>query len=316
MKAIVNKYHKLRTLFTMGISGDEYKYVLDSESDADTPIDELARIYANAAVLNDTFNNIDSSDYDACQNLLHDCLAHREQTLAWYGSRLGVKAGPFECEKGDILCTGLPSTDELFGPPYRFLSLDIARAHFVFWSAMLTIQPFIYHVKAMIRAQTDMGSPIEPSQDDDYLIAGWFADQVVRTMPFCVQDKYKLSGAHILIFLTGQIAKIYNDLGYARKMAWCLEAYGLLANLGFNAGNHLKELVWEQWGNAHKSDLNTSVKEESRRSVRGHGVPALQIAQCSLDLQSLKTLAIPDIIFLPAPEPTSLDIPEITGPCQ
>ncbi|KAJ5100123.1 hypothetical protein N7532_007124 [Penicillium argentinense] len=103
------------------------------------PVVDLLNIFAGFAPLATAIAKVDSPNHNACQALLDKCLAHKKKLMAWF--RGNIHGGAFPCSPGEVLRSSLPVADHLFGKPYCFPSLDIARLHIMFWTLSSIVHP-------------------------------------------------------------------------------------------------------------------------------------------------------------------------------
>lgn len=186
--------------------------------------------------------SINSADQASCQKLVQDCLAHRQLLLSWYAREVGHIGGlPFI----GTSITKLPPTDDLFGPPYRFSSLDGARLTVTYWAALSILQAIIGQATCYL--QNPSPSPIDIINNDDYQLSKFYADEISRAMPYCVQDDNRAWGNNISIFALSQIGKVYLEFRCHEEFMWSQEVFELMASRGSDFPRHVAELLLLGW---------------------------------------------------------------------
>ncbi|KAJ5669055.1 hypothetical protein N7462_010125 [Penicillium macrosclerotiorum] len=252
VNAIYHEYQKLRIVFSakgINMSQEDYEYV--TQPSEGNPVVELLSLFAGFAPLAVAINKADPADHEGCKSLLQKCLGHKKKLLAWSSENL--QTGPVSCARGEVLCSQLPPADHMFGAPYRFLSLDNARLHTMFWTLASIIHPLISQIRSLVKAyETSEYIPSSPIaggmlDDEDYLLSGFYADQIGRAIPYCVQDKMKSWGVHTVIFSLCQLCKIAVDRGSMEQFDWCQRAFKLMADRGFDSAARLSEVFWGMW---------------------------------------------------------------------
>lgn len=244
---------------TDGISPKQYNYIMLSNEDS--PLDELLRLSASSAMLSSALGEADPFKHDSCQSLLENCIVHRETVLAWYKRRQ-----PDIGEIEGLLFSQLPPTDGLFGPAYQFPSLHSSRLHLLFFNAMRLLHPLISQAKSLILSHI----PADPLEDIDLLIESYYADQIARSIPFCLRAENRACFAHISVFLLGQISQTYTKMRSSDKFTWCQCVLDIIADLGFNFASHRKAMMLEEWAQA---GLSRSISHTGSRSQIKGGMP-------------------------------------------
>lgn len=259
----------------------------------------MVKLYADSAIIAQAANSIDPHDYKACQLLLHHSLAHEHNIIAWYQKiQEQIGGAPWECAEGESLCSKLAHKDDLFGTSYRFTSLENARMHILSWNLLRDLQPYISKARSLVGFYTHGNLSKDQINRESQLLAGYYADQMARSVLYCVQDDFKSCGIQCLIFCLCQAAKTWIDVRRADKIAWCQEIFDFVAGLGFDYANRLKETMMSQWIQGEKpSSGGTPIKDEFERvgDVR--------------DMTGVGLSALPGMLG----KPSMFDVPELSS---
>ncbi|OOQ84489.1 hypothetical protein PEBR_30282 [Penicillium brasilianum] len=254
--ALIKRFAKLLMVLiisSLNVSGEEYKQIV--QSCGETPLDGLVKLYADSAIIAQAADFISPLDYRACQLLLHHSLAHENNIIAWYEQiKDEIGGAPQECAEDELLCSGLARDDDLFGTPYRFASLENARIHILVWNLLRDLQPYIYKARMLVKSFIQDSLPKNQLQSENQQLAIYYADQMARSVLYCVQDDFKSCGVQCLIFCLCQTAKTWIDVKKADKITWCQEIFDFAAGLGFDYANRLKETMMSQWIQAEQTD--------------------------------------------------------------
>ncbi|KAJ5662116.1 uncharacterized protein N7477_009732 [Penicillium maclennaniae] len=213
------------------------------------PVDELLNLMSDIAPLIAMIDAENDSKYHGSdgQEPLIACLAHRTKFLSWYTTRVNdIGGGPIHCSSSDLV-TKLPKTDHLFGPPYRFSSPDNARMHVLFWAALSILQALIGQ------------SQSSPNAAGEYVLSEFYADEIARALPFCLQDSMKAWGGHVTVFGVSQISKVYLDFKRRDKFFWSLYAYTVQKDMGSDFSGHLANFLEQSWYMKEKEDFVSSL---------------------------------------------------------
>jgi hypothetical protein len=214
-------------------------------------VDGLLLLMSDMSPLITAVNTADVFDNEACQQILYDCLAHREKIIAWYSrEEKNIGGRPSVCAPGELFSTRLLPATHLFGPSYDFSSLDNARIHTTFWAALSILQALIgqIYVYAYATAAGDILT------NKEYLLSEYYADEISRALPYCLQDSMKAWGISITIFGVGQIAKVYMELRRKEKFMWSQQVLRVMGELGPDLPLRMGELLQYGWILGEKSD--------------------------------------------------------------
>lgn len=222
------------------------------------PVDELLNLMSEIAPLAAMMETDNDSEYcgSHTQEPLVACLMQRTKLLSWYMRRVEeIGGGPIPCSSSD-LATRLPNADHLFGPPYRFSSPDNARMHVLFWTALSILQALIGQAQ------------LSPPAAREYLLSEFYADEISRALPFCLQDSMKAWGGHVTVFGVGQISKVYLDFKRRDKFFWSLYAYSVQKDMGSDFSGHLENFLQHLWYMKEQEDsaCSSSPLEENTDS--------------------------------------------------
>ncbi|KAJ5682701.1 hypothetical protein N7462_005866 [Penicillium macrosclerotiorum] len=254
--SIYHEHQKLVIVYsTKGIemSKQDYDYIMEPFDGKRTPLLDLLALFAGFTPLAAAIHVLDPSNRDAFEKVLQKCVGHQQKIIEWYSKVQIVR--PFSCSPDDVLCERL-STDHVLGPALRFISLDNARLHMMFWTLLCIIHPIISRVRILARAKdnqsalraTSVDDPILNQLDDeDQHLSFFYANQIGRSIPYCVQDTMKCGGFHTVIFSLCQMCKVSVDHGDRERFDWCQRAFGIVAERGFDFSARLQGFFHWQW---------------------------------------------------------------------
>jgi hypothetical protein len=266
----------------------------------ESPFDGLVKLYADSAIIAQAANSINPLDYRACRLLLHHSIAHEKNIAAWYEQiKQEIGGAPWECAQGELLCSGLGRSDDLFGIPFRFSSLENARIHILVWNLLRDLQPYIYTARSLVRSFTDDSLPKVELRCENQQLAGYYADQMARSVLYCLQDEFKSCGVQCLIFCVCQAAKTWIGIRSAEKIAWSREVFDFVSGLGFDYASRLKETLMSQWTQGEKSSSDLTPSKEPPEHI-GEARDIAGISELS---------ALPGMLG----KPSMLDVPELSS---
>jgi hypothetical protein len=248
------------------LSDEEYKYC--REPSKGRPLVELINIFAEFTPLSAGIESMDPANRDACQELLVACVAQKNSFLQWYALRKEAIGGdPLE-SSDDFCCIDIHPVNTTFGRAYSFVFLDNALLHVLYWTAMAIVSAMVSRVQTLVKSHENEAGPVgDHTADEEYLKMQAYADQIVRSVPFFVQEKNKLLGPHMVMFGVAAACKAYINLGIFEKFDWCQKTLGSFADRGFEACQHYREYAWNYW-NATTSSAADSFLPISVRGKR------------------------------------------------
>lgn len=244
---------------TDGISPEQHNEIMCS-SETSSPLDDLLRFSASSAMLFNVLHTTPST-HDSCSSLLESCIKQRESMRTWYIWRQADIGEVFPCNADEETSNrDLPPTDDLFGPASQFVSLDSARIHMMFFNAMRLVHILIPQAIALVSSHAQDYVPDE----DNFVLEGYYADQIARSIAFCLRDKNRACLTHLSILLLGQISQTYIKMQSSERIAWCQDLLTIISHLGFSSASHRKTIMLEEW---NRAQMNGSQRRHTSQVV-------------------------------------------------
>lgn len=230
---------------------------LKSSDTAGKPIGGIFEMYGAFKPIIAGFKQLKiSNNSESCQKLLRDCISHKDAMISWFAtekSSLGPDPIPYPNFKSS--CADLPATDEVFGPAYQFLSLQSARIHVLYWTALCLIYSMIYQAKTYAMAVAGRTQAMDPNIDQDYMLSWYYADEACRGIPYCLTNTEQIWGAQGVMFSIAQASQIYSNIRWQEKFMWCQKAFTAIEHLGFGLAVCLRETSLKHWSVSKTSRL-------------------------------------------------------------
>lgn len=235
--------------------GSDFDY-LKQYNDA-RPFDELFEIYVEITSLAAAANSISRLDQD-CERLLRSCRAHQKKALEWYSRNLESIGGrPISCSFNKLkqIKVPLPPAKQLFGSCYKFGSLRQAELHLFFWKAMIIIQLLIYRAQILAlhcpkpdfqRANIE-SIPTDPRTYDECTLAGEYADEMCRAIPYFLQERMGSYGTLKITVNLPYILKPYTHLRCREKFLWIQSICQSVASDGNDLALCHSQVWWKYW---------------------------------------------------------------------
>ncbi|OJJ45127.1 hypothetical protein ASPZODRAFT_27137 [Penicilliopsis zonata CBS 506.65] len=197
---------------------------------------EISRIAA-------AIDTIDVSDQNACQSLLEDSLALEKSHMDLYAQIDGNTGGEAPTYARGELKTGVPATDDLFGPAYRFSSLDDALLHMFFWLSLSFVHPLICQCQVLAKTE----APGNYSQSEALRISTFCVNQAVRCLPYCGQEGMNLWGIYYGVLCAVQVVRVYCHVRDWDRFLWAQDLFAYLKALGFDHAAHVGDIWAAYW---------------------------------------------------------------------
>ncbi|KAJ5734880.1 uncharacterized protein N7483_000005 [Penicillium malachiteum] len=247
------------------------------------PVDELFELYAGISSL---FNKVERTpilNNETAEEMMSACLVQRDKVVKWYLDR-GEILGEFPhcCSPESLPCDGLPKSDKIFGLPYMFSDLDTMCNYVLYWTACLLIELLIYGVSTSIMAlgRGRRQSNFAMRHIEYCLIAEQYADNFVRSLPFCLQTGMNAWGANVIIASMKHVYKPYVALRREEKFQWCQKALQVMSDRGMSLAEVVSNAGQDVWDHYEPPSLIR------KTNVHPQDIAALPIAPNELSPDS------------------------------
>lgn len=194
----------------------------------------------------------DISDHNAYKCLLNDCYALERHHMDFYSQiQRNVDGEPPTYSRGELK-TGIRSTDDLFGPAYRFSSLEDAMLHLFFWVSLSSVYPLIYQCR--IHAMADIPDSFQNDGDETHRLLKFYVNKAARCLPYSGQ-KGMTSFAYYLILCAVQISRVYTHDRDWERFLWAQDIFTFIELSGFEYAARYREIWWDYWFDSQRQDF-------------------------------------------------------------
>ncbi|KAJ5257245.1 hypothetical protein N7478_013349 [Penicillium angulare] len=216
----------------MEMTREEIEFL--QEPGKDTPLDGLLRCFTETTRITCVIEEFDQSNREICQSLLDSCIALEKLHEGLYPKiHQGVHADPPTYQAGD-LDTEFPATDNIFGPAYRFSSLDDARLHMFFWLSLSFFYPVFYKCQILVMESQPGFVPTvlqgKRWQSDEHRLSELYAYKVARSFPYCGQKGMGTCGLYYGLQCTIQISRTCPHVRNWEGFVWATAFLNTLRN--------------------------------------------------------------------------------------
>ncbi|KAJ6016218.1 hypothetical protein N7540_010809 [Penicillium herquei] len=206
---------------------DDMKYVAQAgqPSEDETPIDELYNLLAPVSNLVFESNKIESSDWQAANRILSATLGCREEILSWYARRKDSVGLPFHSSSKSLATEqNQKSSRHLFGTPYSFLSFESAALHVIYWNALILVEELIHTTHTNVSLWSGEKPTDYTEQSIGHEMSEFYADEICRSVPYCLSGASGGWGVGALIGCLSQIVRPYIALRRKEKVRFLSRA--------------------------------------------------------------------------------------------
>ncbi|KAK5798213.1 hypothetical protein VI817_004504 [Penicillium citrinum] len=232
-----------------------------TKSNPESPLDELFEMFTMGQSFAETIEftrtlpmNHPGASPKSCLALLKTIVDFRNKLIAWYTEREEVIGGaPTLCEEKDLKKFNKKLTEiSPFEQFYRFSSMDNARIHLLYWTAMNVAHMLVYRAQMNVvyanasALPTDF-LPVDPSSYEDFVLARYYIDQVCRAIPYCMQPMNRIWGTHVVF---GTIGNVFRSLILSRsreKFLWCQRVLEIAGKLGLEMALYFLGVANREW---------------------------------------------------------------------
>ncbi|KAH8422630.1 uncharacterized protein LDX57_000384 [Aspergillus melleus] len=155
------------------------------------------------------------------------------------------------------------STDIFLGH-VQFPSLACAESQQTYWATLVLLYPLIDQLLGILGQpgdaytlaktcptpsdQTDTATtPGSETAADFTALTEHYADEICRSVLYCIQPDLKTMGAQLMLAPLSQAAQFYNVQEIIPKHQWCQSVFMTLSHLGLGIGPLLKDMVWPKY---------------------------------------------------------------------
>ncbi|KAJ5724337.1 hypothetical protein N7488_002372 [Penicillium malachiteum] len=228
MQQAIYNHQKLALMYSAATESEEFTchYSRLLNTPVVGPIDELFALYAGISSL---FNQVDNTTFlndVAAKDLLAACLVQKDKVSNWYLHQGGILGEyPSCCVPETLPYNALPEMD-----------LDTMCGHFLYWTASLLVELLIHRVSSstMEFCHGQRQNNASMRHIESCLIAEQYADNIVRSLPYCLQTGMNAWRAHVIIACMNHVYKPYALLRRKEKFHWCQKTFQVKSDRGMS----------------------------------------------------------------------------------
>lgn len=222
------------------------------------PLFGMMKLLTDISQVSADIGNTDVSDHEAYESLFNECLTIERDHMELY-SEIGqnIDGEPRTYAHGELK-TGVPPTDHLFGPAYRFSSLEDAMLHLFFWLSLSALYPLIRQCR--IHSTSGINKRSQKDDADDAakthrLMIG-YANKAARCLPYCGQEGMNTFGLYYGLVCTGHLSRIYAHANVKDwpRFLWAQDVFSFMEISGLEYAARFREIWWNYWFTSYGQD--------------------------------------------------------------
>lgn len=218
---------------------------------------ELIQLLTNLTRLAASIDKTDILNRQACQSLLDEFLQHEKRKKDFYAKFNGHPGDPPVYARGELK-SRIPDTCELFGPAYKFRSVDEANLYILLWTTLSYVYPLVRQLQilAMADGPECLRVPGHSPEKAADRLAEFYTFKAVRCLPYCAQE-----GMNSWAMMAGMIAltqssRVSCHLRDWERFLWTQDVVQYCELLGFDRAAQLREVWWKYWDSTDKHGLS------------------------------------------------------------
>jgi hypothetical protein len=237
--------------------------------------DTLSRyleILAETSRITTAVGSTDVTDKQACTSLLSECLALEKDHIEFLAhinpDSINGKEMPTYA-RGELK-TGITCTDDLFGPAYRFQSLNDAILHTLLWISFSFVHPLLHQCRHLVMTSLSDTSPPDGSQEEAQRLSMIYVSKAIRCLPYCAQDGMNPWGVYYGLLVACQASRAYTLAKDRDRFLWAQDVFVYLERSGIGIAARFYDIWWNYWFETHNHDtykvldLRSPLKKQER----------------------------------------------------
>ncbi|KAE8370998.1 hypothetical protein BDV26DRAFT_287114 [Aspergillus bertholletiae] len=240
MNAIYGPHHKLKVALSRSMhpSGSTLAWLREP---GEGFLHNYVQILVDVTSVACAFGKINPSDRQACQLLLIEGLALQQRYEEYYTYILSIYGEPSTYGR-DELKSRIPTTCDLFGPPYKFRSVGEALLYAWHWKSCSYFYPLLYQIKNLnlVEAPEYDHSP----QDVASRIAAIYISKALRCLPYCAQEGMNTWAMSLGTFSVTQALRVFSYTRDWERFIWSHQVMQYCGNMGLDRATRIQREWW------------------------------------------------------------------------
>lgn len=230
-------------------------------------------------------NATDVSDHDTCKSLLDDCLALEKSHMDfWMQINQNIDGEPPTYARGELK-SGITSTNDLFGPAYRFSSLNDAILHTFLWLSLSFVYLLIRKCRTLIMADMPNSFPIDDIEDRARRLSMLYVTKAIRCLPYCGQEGMNSWSISYGVFVASQASRAYIHSKDWERFLWAQDVFIYMERAGFDNAGRFHDIFRNYWFESHRHDAYRVLnfrKLDNEHKASLHGVTEGNVSKAAM----------------------------------
>ncbi|KAJ5630010.1 hypothetical protein N7528_003667 [Penicillium herquei] len=224
----------------------------------DDPLDEIIDILMECTILIEEAGCV-RCEQDAA-NVIQSSYKLKYHAQSWHNLLMATSEDPlYSLVPDESQAARLKTKSKVFPEKCEFISIDMAEAFMLYWTAMLVINSILYEFDLQNSSQgndePDPDTSINQKSPEMEItsLAGqdalFFADQICRGVGYFVQPHMHILGGHNLLFPLPMSSQFFHRHGFYDRYEWCQDVFATLESMGLGLANVLQGTPWLTYEN-------------------------------------------------------------------
>lgn len=189
------------------------------------------------------------SDRRACQTLLIEGLALQQRYQDYGSNILKIYGEPSTYGHGELR-SRIPSTDDLFGPPYKFRCVGEALLFIFHWNSCSYFYPLLHQIKILNLVDT-------PEEDHSIRnianeIAAFYISEALRCLPYCAQEGMNAWAMSPGLFSVTQAVRVFSHTRDWERFLWSHQVMQYCGKIGLDRAARIQRKWWDYWSETNE----------------------------------------------------------------
>ncbi|KAJ5278762.1 hypothetical protein N7478_004134 [Penicillium angulare] len=215
----------------------------------DDPLDEIIDILMECTALLEKAGSVQTTqDLTNTKYLCHEL---EWQAHSWHTRLTNVSECPLYTLVPDDSGIPRPKTrNAVFPERFDFISVDIAEAYMLYWTALLVISSVLYEFECqtILHQGVIVSSHHVADSQNEYTSffheALFYADQLCRGVGYFIQPHMHILGGHNLLFPVAMSSQFFHRNGFYDRYDWCQDVFATLESMGLGLASVLQGTPW------------------------------------------------------------------------
>lgn len=217
----------------------------------------MIQLCTDLSILYNSIHSVKTMDDATYQSLLDEWSAIANRQEKFYQDLNGGPEDPPTYSSGELQ-SKIPTTDTLFGPPYKFNSLNDANLYISIWVSMCYIHCLACEFQNFAKDYLTTSKKEFPANSSP-LLAGLYIFKTLQCLPYLAQQGMNSWAMNFAIPALSQASRMFIHGADRERFMWTQDVSEYCVKLGFHRADQLREIWRNLWVTANGDDTSKVV---------------------------------------------------------